>query len=303
LNIVKDTIAELKALGIRGTLTSYIIAATCTLGGPWTMAYVRYDDGVIGCGVANNELAVPDDVSFIKPLLNRDAYDVMEALFAGEKSVFVNSLILSLVSALSHRTWEDPVIYGSNGYRIEEVVIPRQPIPELVRAGDVVVLVGFAAWDVPALTGIAREVNVLELEDLKDFKLIDFCPRDSKVKLFPAERSEEVLSRADVVSITGQTIVNETIDDILHFSRNARTRVIYGATSSFYPKVLFERGIDASVSIVFSNTDEFRQQFADSRGYFYQIPGVKRFLVVREEPVSKRGCRDTSLPGFGCPRI
>jgi len=210
-----------------------------------------------------------------------DAYDVMDRLFEVESSVFINSMILSLVSALSHRLWEDQDFFGQNGYQIERITVPRQSLSEFVRNDDVVVLVGFASWDVPLLTRIASEVNVLELVDLKEFDVIDFCAGESKVKFFPADKSEEVLAKADVVSITGQTVVNDTIDEILQLSGNARTRIIYGPTSSFYPKVLFERGIDVSLSIVFPNTPEFRQQFVDSRGRWYQMTDVKRFLVTR----------------------
>jgi hypothetical protein len=281
LDIVKDTVKELNELGLNGTLTNVVITKTQTLGAPWTLSYIRFDDGTIGCGVANNELKVPDDVSFIRSLLNSNAYDVIDELFSMESSVFINSVILSLVSALSYRLWEDQDLFGKNGYEIERLTVPRWPFSEFVRDNDVVALVGFATWDIPLLTRIAREVNVLELVDLKEFDVIDFGAGESKVKLFPAGKSEEVLSKADVVSITGETVVNDTIEEILRFSKNARTRIIYGPTSAFYPEVLFERGIDVSLPIVFPNTPEFQRQFVDSRGYWYQMMDVKRLLVKR----------------------
>lgn len=281
MDIVKDTVKGLNELGLNGTLTNVVITKTQTLGAPWTLSYIQYDDGTIGCGVANNELKVPDDVSFIRSLLNSNAYDVIDELFSMESSVFINSVILSLVSALSYRLWEDQDLFGKNGYEIERLTVPTWPFSEFVRDNDVVALVGFATWDIPLLTRIAREVNVLELVDLKEFDVIDFGAGESKVKLFPADKSEEVLSKADVVSITGETVVNDTIDEILRFSKNARTRIIYGPTSAFYPEALFERGIDVSLPIVFPNTPEFQRQFVDSRGYWYQMMDVKRLLVKR----------------------
>jgi hypothetical protein len=280
MDIIKETIKVIENLGISGTLSNVVITRI----GPWTLSYVRYDDGELGCGCANNEAergGIPEDVSFIKDMLNSNVYDIIDKLYDMESSVFVNSLILSMASALSYRLWEDRSFLEKEGFELERLAVPQSSVPKFVRNGDVVALVGFAAWDVPSVAKIAREVNILELMNSKELEVIDFNVDGSNVKIFPASKSEEILSKADVVSITGETVVNGTLDEILQFSKNARTRIIYGPTSSFYPKVLFEGGIDVSLPIIFPNTPAFRWQFVASRGYWYKMSDVKKLVVKR----------------------
>jgi len=100
MDIIKNTIKEIENLGISATLSNVVITRI----GPWTLSYVRYDDGELGCGCANNEAereGIPEDVSFIKNLLNLNAYDVLDKLDSLENSVFINSLRASITSALS----------------------------------------------------------------------------------------------------------------------------------------------------------------------------------------------------------
>ena len=68
MDIIKETVKEIENLGISGTLSNVVITRI----GPWTLSYVRYDDGELGCGCANNEAekwGIPEDTSFINCLL------------------------------------------------------------------------------------------------------------------------------------------------------------------------------------------------------------------------------------------
>lgn len=283
VDIVKDTINELRDLGIGGTLSNVVITRTYT--GPWTLSYVTYDDGAIGCGIANNEMEVPEDVSFVRNLIDGDAYDVMREFDGMERSVFTNSLRTSIASALSYRLMNDQKALEGEGYTVKSGIAPDlSPMDpsEFVKGTDVVAMVGFHVTLTPLLADLARAVNVTELMEPKDLEVIDFNPRKSNVKIFPASKNQQVLREADVVYITGETVVNDTIDEVLELSRNARTRVIYGPTSSFYPKAVFDRGIDASSAIVLPNTPQFRDQFVHSRGWWQGIRGV-RFLSIKKE--------------------
>lgn len=287
MDIIKDTIKELEGLNVTGTLSNVIV--TKTQYSPWTMSYVRYDDGMVGCGVANNELKVPDNTEVIEALLGLNVYDTLDELYNMESSVFLNSLILSIVSALSHKVMNDEDFLRKVNYEIENLMLsaevgletpPENPIFKFVKTSDVVALVGFASRWILDLSQKAKEVYVTELIDPEVFSVTDFCPEESNVQLFHADMNEEVLNKADVVYITGETIVNGTIEELLEFSRNARAKIIFGPTSSFYPKALFEIGIDASVAIVPPSTSDFKRQFVLSRGQCYPMFG-KMLLVKR----------------------
>jgi hypothetical protein len=286
MDVVKDAIEEVENLGIGATLSNVVITRL----GPWTLSYVKYDDGELGCGCANNEAereGISEDVSFIKDLLNLNAYDVLDKLDSFENGVFINSLRASIASALSYRLMNGGNELKKDGYDVEAFAAPNTPLlnpSKFVKASDKVAMVGFHMTATPLCAEVAKEVHVTELQDLKQLSVIDFdTDEESNIKIFPADEGKEVLSGADVVYITGETVVNGTLNELLEFSKNARTRIIYGPTSAFYPKVLFERGVDVSLPIIFPNTPEFRQRFVLSRGYWYSMRDVKQMLIKRRE--------------------
>ena len=284
MDIIKETIKEIENLGISGTLSNVVITRI----GPWTLSYVKYDDGELGCGCANNEAEreeIPEDVSFIKDMLSLNAYDVLDKLESLENSVFINSLRTSITSALSYRLMNDGNELKKEGYDVEAFYGQNTPLlnpSKFVKTSDKVAMVGFHMTATPLCAEIAKEVHVTELMDLKQLSAMDFdADEESKIKIFPADKSKEVLSGADVVYITGETVVNGALNELLEFAKNARTRIIYGPTSAFYPKVLFERGVDVSLPIIFPNTPDFRRRFALSRGYWYSMRDVKQMLIKR----------------------
>ena len=284
MDIIKDTIKEIENLGISGTFSNVVITRI----GPWTLSYVRYDDGELGCGCANNEAekwGIPEDVSFIKDMLNLNAYDVIDKLESLENSVFINSLRASIASALSYRLMNDGNELKKEGYDVEAFYAPNTPLlnpSKFVKTSDKVAMVGFHMMTTPLCAEVAKEVHVTELMDLKQLSVVDFdVDGESNIKIFPADKSKEVLSGADVVYITGETVVNGALNELLEFSKNARTRIVYGPTSAFYPKVLFEQGVDVSLPIIFPNTPDFRRRFALSRGYWYSMRDVKQMLIKR----------------------
>jgi uncharacterized protein len=65
----------------------------------------------------------------------------------------------------------------------------------------------------------------------------------SHYPLIPAERQEEVLTTADVVLITAETLVNHTLDAILPLCTRARAIALIGPTTPLCPEPLFSRGV------------------------------------------------------------
>jgi len=277
-------VEELKKRNVSATLVNFVVTRMYT--GPWTLCYVRFDDGTLGCGISNNETKVPSNLSFIKDLLGLDAYEAIRKLKNTDKNTFVNSLIISITSALSSRLLKEEVL-GEEGYMVKVSYVPDLSALDLrryIRETDTVAMVGFHVMLTSQIANIAKKVNVTELMDLKDLEVTDFAPEEYNVQIFPAYKNEEVLENADVVIITGETIVNETIEDLLKFSRNARARIVYGPTCSFYPKVLFKEGVDVLSTVVIPTSPQFKRQFILSRGWWQGIKGVK-FMSI-----SKGGC-------------
>lgn len=280
MDILRETVKELAYLNVQGTLSNIII--TRMQYAPWTMSYVNYADGTIGCGLANNELKIPDDMSYIRELLNVNVYDALSRLERFESSVFINSLRASITSALSYRVMNDGTTLKKAGYTVETYDAPNCPLFEpakFVRRSDRVAMVGFHQIAAPLCAEIAKEVNVTERMDLKELSVMDFNPETSNIHIFSADT--DVLRSADVVYITGETIVNGTLREILAITKDARKRIVYGPTSSFYPAVLFNAGVDISLPFIFPTTAQFRRYFVSSRGWWYFVDGIKQLLIER----------------------
>ena len=94
--------------------------------------------------------------------------------------------------------------------------------------GKDVALVGHFAF-VDELRPRVRNLHVLELQ-----------PEQGDL---PASKAPEIIPRCDVVGITGSSIVNHTVDELLALARGRYT-VILGASTCFSP-VLFDHGVDA----------------------------------------------------------
>lgn len=80
------------------------------------------------------------------------------------------------------------------------------------------------------LRDVAKEMWVLELR-----------PRDGDL---PASMAPDILPQADVVAITGTTLLNHTFDDLMTLCRPGAYVVVLGATTPLSP-LLFEVGVDA----------------------------------------------------------
>ncbi len=83
-----------------------------------------------------------------------------------------------------------------------------------------------------AIPGIDLSVIERKPESLKE---------DEMRFYIPAHRAGEVLPRCDTVIITGASMANGTIDELLGYTRPGARVVVTGPTASVLPDVLFER--------------------------------------------------------------
>ena len=167
MDIIKETVKELENLGVNGTLSDVVI----TRFAPWTLSYVGYDDSTVGCGCAYNDAercGIPEDVSFIKDLLSLNAYDVLDELESLEKSVFINSLRTSIISALSYRLMSDGNGLEKEGYDVEAYHASTTALIDpsrFVKTSDKVVMVGFPSWAIHQYSEVANEGTVQKSSD------------------------------------------------------------------------------------------------------------------------------------------
>lgn len=132
---------------------------------------------------------------------------------------------------------DSPIMRSVGIAAINSLLVPddqnlvEQNIEQAIAAhgeGKNVVLVGRFPF-VPRLKNLIRNLTVLEINPLSDE--------------VPATSAQDVLPAADVVAITGMSLVNRTFDDLLNLCSPKAFVIVLGPSTPLSP-VLFDYGVD-----------------------------------------------------------
>jgi uncharacterized protein len=145
-----------------------------------------------------------------------------------------------------------------------------------IQPGEHVVVVGAFVPFLKALKRAGQRFTVLEMDaaTLKPDELAHFRP---------AEQANEVVPDADVVLITGTTLLNDTLENLLALCRpNARV-VIVGPTVGLYPDAFLRRGVDVLGSVRVTAPDAFLEVLAEGgSGYHFFGRSAEKVVLVRK---------------------
>ena len=103
-----------------------------------------------------------------------------------------------------------------------------------IKHSDIIGMVGYFPPLVKLIEKIGSKLIIIEKEE----DLVQ------KTKLWSITLEPSELKKCNKVLITGTTVLNETIDDILQYCTDATSASIIGPTASFFPDPIFERGIN-----------------------------------------------------------
>ena len=123
--------------------------------------------------------------------------------------------------------------------------------------GKDIAVVGHFPW-IPKLQKVARKLWVLEQR-----------PQAGDL---PAEAAEDILPRADVVAITGTSLINHTAEKLLDLARGSFV-VMVGPTSPLSP-VLFDCGVDVVSGTKVVEPEKVLRSISEG-AIFPQVQGVK----------------------------
>ncbi|HUU41032.1 MAG TPA: DUF364 domain-containing protein [Desulfatiglandales bacterium] len=127
-----------------------------------------------------------------------------------------------------------------------------------------IAVVGHFPW-IPELKKIARRLFVIEQR-----------PQQGD---FPAEASEEILPKVDVVGITGTAFTNHTIETLLKLSAG-KFIVVLGPTSPLSP-VLFDYGVDVIGGSKVVDPEKTIRSISEG-ATFRQVEGVRYLNMLRD---------------------
>lgn len=114
-------------------------------------------------------------------------------------------------------------------------------------SSDSVGMVGCFAPLVQQIRSRVKELRIIERQAI------------AGEETYPDWTAAQILPQCDVVIITGTTVINKTIDQLLEYSKNARTVAILGPSTPMVPEVFWPHGVTIlEGSVVTDGPEVFR---------------------------------------------
>jgi uncharacterized protein (DUF4213/DUF364 family) len=148
-----------------------------------------------------------------------------------------------------------------------------------IRPGDKVVVVGAF---VPFLRQLKRRHQpflVLEQDPatLKPEELPFFRP---------AEQASSVVPEADVLLITGTTLINDTLEELLRLAKPTARVTMVGPTVSLLPDAFLRRGADILGTVRITAPNEFLETLAEGgSGYHFLGRSAQKVVLVKRPAI------------------
>ncbi|MCL4712013.1 MAG: hypothetical protein KJZ73_12290 [Pseudorhodoplanes sp.] len=143
-----------------------------------------------------------------------------------------------------------------------------------IRPGQFVVVVGAFVPFLRALKQRGQRFVVLEQD-----------PATLKADEMPfyrhASQTAEIVPQADVILVTGTTLLNDTLDDILAMARPDACKVVVGPTVGLVPDAYLRRGCDILGSIQVTHPNEFLDILAEGGSGYHFFGKSAQKVVLR----------------------
>lgn len=153
---------------------------------------------------------------------------IMNLLESQKKSPVISSLKIAVLNAISSK------IISSGNYKIIENCDPVQLL-DLNREKTITIVGAFQSY----ISKISETSNRLFVVEMNENALHS----DQKKYFVPSSEYNKVIPVSDIVIITGQTLVNGTIDDILSVISLGSQVIVTGPSVNILPDILFENGV------------------------------------------------------------
>jgi len=106
----------------------------------------------------------------------------------------------------------------------------------------------------------------------------------------PAEQAPEILPNTDVALITGATLVNNTLEELLALTRTATRVTVVGPTVGMLPDAFLARGADVLGCVRITDPDAFLDLLAEGgSGYHFLGRSAQKLVLARRsaEPATR----------------
>ena len=184
-------------------------------------------------------------------------------------SALLGMVQLLLMNALS------PPFFTENRYRIiydKDVlnIIDTRSIRKIAMIGAIT----------PFLK-VLKDVKGITLHVIEQKK--QSLSKDERKYYVPSERAGEVIPLCDTVVITGATVANGTIAELLSYAHSAARVIVTGPTASFLPDALFKRHVDVVSGTIVTAADKALDILAEGGGayHLFKASCLRKINIIR----------------------
>jgi len=140
--------------------------------------------------------------------------------------------------------------------RPEKYAFSSVDVLDLIRNEDKVSMIGYFRPLIPRI--LKKTGNFIVVEKRAVF--------DENVRIVSEDMSPTVLPESDIIIISGSTLVNKTIDDLLKYKGSAREVVLLDPTASMVPQPLFEKGVTTVMGVKINDADRMLKIISEAGG-------------------------------------
>ena len=193
---------------------------------------------------------------------------VLEEMFSGNS--LKKAIGIAAINALSSTCWG---ISPPRDYVIKQRV---DPVDEIEIPGDAeVVIVGALAPYIKMFKKRGQSFTILEIDPA--------TLKADEMKFFrPAQDAPEIVPQADVLIITGTTLINDTLDQLLSLAKPGAVVIVVGPTASMLPEAFFQRGVTSIGGVAVTEPDGLLDIISEAgSGYHFFEKSAERVVISR----------------------
>ncbi|GLC80801.1 Rossmann-like domain-containing protein [Lacrimispora brassicae] len=203
-------------------------------------------------------------------LKGRSAADYLSDL--DHSNILRKTLAIATLNALSAACWQSG---AAKGYQLQTGVdaFDNVQIPQ----GGKSVVVG-------ALVPILKRLIAAEA----DFKVLEMDNRTLKGKELEhyarPEDASSYIPEADLLVITGVTVLNDTLPDLLNMIKPGAQVIVTGPTASMLPDAFFQRGVTTMGGVLVTKPDEVLDIISEGgSGYHFFGKSAERLIINKNQ--------------------
>ncbi|NLA75839.1 MAG: DUF364 domain-containing protein [Deltaproteobacteria bacterium] len=180
------------------------------------------------------------------------------------------ALGIAVLNALSSTCWrKNP----PTGYSLTTGIDPVEN--KKIKEDAVVVVIGALVPYIRMLKQRGRPFYILE-KDSRTLKA------DEMQYFQPPEKAQACISSADLLIITGTTLINNTLEEILKQKRSDAEVILVGPTASMLPEAFFNRGISSIGGIMVTDPDKLLYTLSEGgSGYHFYGKSADRLVIEK----------------------